>query len=820
MQRQKYFSLSLCILTACANTPRPPPHTAREAPLRERNTSATPATVAAVPALPMPVCTASDPITVHRLSDGVTASPALARRSDGALIAFVYSPSNTAHTAIGLVTLTPGGQPTGTTETPREPIVPDTEHSPSVPALAATRDGYLIAWRQGPRAHNTIALRPLSPNGTPTGPVTVLPPSGHLGRPALLVTEANQPWVAVASPDVLSVISPDATVRTVHSPPNTHFDVDSLQLVDTPAGARVFASVTTSDGHHSIIRALDQNTSEVIARDASRPAVHPFHNGIFIAWPAVVSRHDVSARVAFFPTTPPFTAPPVTVATYRGVFDPTVTLAPITDSHLAVVTVSSLADDAGATLNLSLITNDGRYVGRAPIVTSFLARNGHAAVASGTTPSDRDVLIAVDGRAVDDGSPQLVVTRAHCDTSRSVAPLDLSPGTFVQELIAPEAVPTAPRPLRCALRSHGTFTTHESATNYALDASSSTTALSPSGISLFAVTRTSQLGSRRRLLYATVNPRGVLSPPRVLLDDALTVFTAESTPLGVVAVASRSLEETPRPVIITLRGTTTTERSLTTNLSHPTSAAIAPDGAVYLTARSDTGESVLVRVTRFTTAPQITVLARLGVTDRIAGLARERNSTTLLLTRPDPLGHTAQSLARITVTDGASPTPWREPFADPLGHPRGAVTFAHTSDGAAVVYTDRETLRIARLTENRLAPPRSLLRFNPNGGALLASARSLSPSRSQWLAFTTGLGRDDQPSHAITLAHFDGSTVDTVTSVVPDDADAIAEGVSLSADRDRVVMLYPHNTRGHGVEWRWLDARCTPTSRETPVNTR
>lgn len=758
----------------------------------------------------MPACEASDPIAAGRLSEGVPATPAIARRDGGGLVAFVTAPNRDGRTAIQLLPLNDRGQPVNAQGglVPAAPL-PDAGELPSVPALAATRDGYVIAWRQGEAGQHRIARRALSPDGTPSGDITALPPTGTFGTPSLLVTPRGV-WTAVAARDVLHVIPPDGEPRALRAPDGMTFDLDPPRLVDTPAGVRAYASASSPAGERALLRLLDGDAPSIIARDVTRPSVLPSGDGVFLAWPARVARHDVGARVARLPYEGAPSAPPLTVATYRGAFDAAVTLAPITDAHLAAVTVSTLADDAGATLNLSLLTPDGRYVGRAPILTSFLARDGRAAIAGSGSGAARELWVAVDGRDVDDGAPQLVLTRARCDVSHNTNPLDVPPGTFVQELLAPETPParagdaSAP-PLRCDVRGHGVFTPHDSGSADALAGTSSAAVIDASGLALLAVTRSAQGGTRGRLLLSRVTAAGRASPPREVLDDAVAVLTAARTPAGAVVVATKSLRNALRPVVITLRGTVTATALVASGLVDPTSAAVASDGSVFVTGRTEAGEHVLARVAVAGRSTTPTVLAHLRDGDAIADVRREGATTTLLLARPDALDGVAQSIALLAVTDGAAPTPWRDPFADPLGHPRGPVGFARGENGPAVLHTDRATLRLSPLTDGRLRPPRSVLGFNPNGGRLLATATG----RLRWLALTTGLAPDGATAHAITVVGLDGPTARGVTATLPDDASAVGDRVSLAADGDRVAVLYPHNTPDHHLEWSWVDARCT-----------
>lgn len=825
VRRPHPIVLSL-VLAACRSAPRPvPPATVAmpEAP----PPADTSTVVRALAAPAMPRCEAGDPLAVASLTPGLAASPALARRSDGGLVAFVVDPHRDGHPTLRLLPLDREGSSV-TDGVAHSPIdLDDAGPSPALPALVATRDGYLLAWRQGAPGQHRIALRALGPDGTPGPAARLLAPTGVLGAPALGLRD-DRPVVAVArsvarSPGdgrsdatawaaFIDRIDPDGSIHTAPAPEGGAFTGEAPRVAVTARGVAVWATVArdraSSDDERALVR-LDDDRPTLVARDLDHTSLLPIgEERTLVAWRARVARRDTAARAAVLSADDTVAEAPLTLATYRGASDLHVALAPVGQHRIAAISLSTLADDAGATVNLSLLDDNGRYLGRAPILTGFLSRTAEFAVA--TTPGADDALLAVDGRDVDDGTPQLILTRVRCHATENVDPLDLPPGTFVQEPIAPEAPRvTLARPqstaadMACTARGSGDFVAHVDANTNAsaLRHTASAVVVTPSGATLLAVVRGAP-DAPGRLVASTLNAQRRLTPLAVGRSSASDILAASRIPGGAaLAVISYPLQSVERLDLVTIRGAAVTH-SLFPTLRDPSAAAIVPEtGEVYVVAKTNEGSPVLARVAAG--RPPV-VLSTLRDGDTLLDAVRDVDRTALLLARPDTLGEDVSlTLAARFIT--AAPSREDDPFADPLGHVVGTALWQHLPGRAlAVLSRVGPTLRIADLDRDTLRNPRSLLAVHPSGGEILASAHA---GTRHWLALATGIAPEGQPAASLTFAALDRGNLAGAHFRLPDDASAIAGGVSLDADEAHLVALYPRSAE-RGVTWRWIDLTC------------
>lgn len=787
--------------------------------------------VRGLPAPAMPRCEAGDPLAVASLTPGLPASPALARRADGGLVAFIVDPHRDGHPTLRLLPLDRAGSSV-TDGIAHAPIDLEGIPSPALPSLVATRDGYLLAWRQGDPSQHRIALRAIAPDGTPApAPARLLAPTGVLGAPSLALRD-DRPVVAVArsaarSPGdgradttawaaFIDRVDPDDSVHSAPAPEGGAFTGEAPRVVVTARGATVWATVArdhaTPADERALVR-LDDDRATLVARDLDHPAVLPLAGErTLLAWRARVARRDTAARAAVLATDDTVAAAPLTLATYRGAAELRVALAPLGRHRVAAISLSALADDAGGSLNLSLLDDDGRYLGRAPLLTGFLTRTAELAVAA--APDADDALVAVDGRDVDDGTPQLILTHLRCHAAETVAPLDLPPATFVQEPIAPDApAVTLARPqstaadMACTARGTGEFAAHVDAdTNAsALAHTASAVVLTPAGATLIAIVR-SAADAPGRLVAATLDAQRRLTPVRLGRWSATELLAASRVPGGAaLAVISYPLQSVERLDLVTFRGPVAAHALFRTGLRDASAAAIVPEtGEVYVVAKTDAGATVLARVAAG--RPPV-VLDTLREGDTLLDAARDVDRTALLLARPDTLGEDV-SLTLAARFVGAVPAPARpddDPFADPLGHVHGAALWHHLPGRAlAVLSRVGPVVRLADLDRDTLRNPRSVLAVHPGGGDLLASARS---APRHWVALATGIAPEGQPAASLTFAALDRGALAGAHFRLPADPSAIAGGVSLDADASHLVALYPQSA-ARGVTWRWIDLTC------------
>ncbi len=816
-------------LSACRSAPRavPPPATAMpEAPPPAEASTV----IRAVPAPVMPRCHASDPLAVATLTPGLPATVALARRADGALVAFRTDPQRDGHPVIRLLALDRTGAPVPADGGGvRGPVtLPDAGDAPSLPALVATADGYAIAWRSGAPGQHHVHVRMLGADGVPTAAATVLAPHGWLGAPALAMHDGH-PVVAVARADhggpdagrsdtaawasAIDRVDGDGSVHTAPAPEGGAYTGEAPSFASGALWATVARAAGATSDERALVR-LDDDRPTLVARDLDHPSFATLADGrTVVAWRARVAQRDTAARYAVLGPGDAVVDAPRTLATYRGTDGLYVTLAPLGSSRLAALSLSALADDAGGSVNLSLLDDHGAYLGRAPLLTGFLLRSARFAVA--TASGSDEALVAADGRDVEDGSPQLILTRVGCADAENVDALDVPPPAFVQEPLPPEApsasvtrAPAGPTDMACLAHGTGDFTPHADTTTAALAHTTSAVVVMPGSTLLLALARSAP-DAPARLVAANLDPRDRLSAVRPVLASATDILAASRIAGGALAVAVYAFRGVERLDVITFRGAAATHAMLPTGLRDPAAAAIVPEtGDVFVVARTDAGETVLARIpTTAGRAGTPVTLAALREGDTLLDAVRDTDRTALLLGRPDAHGpDVALTLAATYFAPGAAPRPADDPFADPLGHVAdGALWHRRGNHELSVVWRAGETLRTADLDRGMLRNPRSLLSVHPRGGEVLASTRVGSR---QWLALATGVAPETESPAALTFAALDHASLVGANTRLPDDASAVADRISLDGDATRFVALYPR-TVAHGVAWRWVDFSCT-----------
>jgi|GEM_PF-1230018 len=828
-------ALSACRATTSTASSGPSPLPTPEAPASHIGD----VLVRAREAPAMPVCEATDAITAAALSPSVPAHPAIARRGEGGLVAFVTDPHNDGNPRLELLSLGAQCSPTDASGNLRDLVeLTDTGPAPTYPALAAFGEGYLLAWREG-RGRHRVMVRRLDARGVPQGPARAVGPAGVLGAPALYV-DGDRWTVAVARAEATEPdggraegvpwashvdVSPDGGAsRAVAAPAGARFDGSAPVIVSTPAGVRVYATVArrgaVQGDERALLRLLDGDQPTMVARDLDHPAALGTPQGVLLAWRARMTRHDASVRAVRLPHDGFADAPPVTLATYRGAFELAPAIAPLGRGLIGVFSVSTLSDDAAGSLNVSLLDEAGSYIGRAAVLTGFPTRAARVAVAAAPAgASDATAWFAVDGRATDGSGPKLLLTRAGCDPARTVDRLDVSPGTFVQDVSAadpsPRALARGASEQRCTARNHGVFTPHLSGVDDVLVGTSAGVAVTPTGAALFAVTR-GAAGAAPKLMYATLDAQGRPSPARAVLDDAVVVLADESVPGAVVAVVTRTLRGVSRPFVVIARGAAMAGRPLAAAYRDASSAVVVPEtGAIFLVARDDAGATALVHTPWTAAGPGAsTPVAWLRRGDAVVDATRRDRTSELLLTRPDGMGgDVGQSVAQWALRDGAAPSPAardaRDVFADPLGHARRSALWMRVAGAPALAYDEGASLRVADVVDGGLRNARSVLDLFPAGGAVLSS--SWGGGGVRWLALATGFPDEQHGAmRPITLAALDDrGEVRALTTALPNDNDAIPTGVALGARGERVVMLHPRTERAGGMSWAWIDVTCT-----------
>jgi hypothetical protein len=102
-----------------------------------------------------------------------------------------------------------------------------------------------------------------------------------------------------------------------------------------------------------------------------------------------------------------------------------------------------------------------------------------------------------------------------------------------------------------------------------------------------------------------------------------------------------------------------------------------------------------------------------------------------------------------------------------------------------------------------------VLGTEPRGGAIVASTPGAASPR--WFALTSGVPDDEhaaRPGPLALAALGARGELQLVTTALPGDREAIAEGASIAAHGDRVAVLYAHASPEGVTEWRLQRAGC------------
>lgn len=790
--------------------------------------------------LPMPTCESEQLHALATLTEGVPAMSTLARTEQGAMVAYVTDANQDGNGELMLLPLDVDGHPVG------QPSLLSTGSYPAHPVLASLGRGYLLAWREGAPGQERIAIRELNPDGTVTARafVTQPLPTGWLGPPAMTVS-ADGVFVAVVRSgqrpadlearrgDVLVWTRLGGDVRTVRAPEGGLFDAEHPPLlVARGAGSvRLFALTMARNAAPGDERALvevptsGQGPLRLVARDLDAPTALGLPVGVLLGWRARVSARDVAARVYLSPDQGEPMMPPVTVATFRGAFDARVELVPMDEGRLGAFTLSTLADDAGGSLNVSVLTTEGEYVGRQPLLVSSLVRNARLTAAS---LQRGDAWFLLEARGDDGSGPVLGLASVNCHSDRPVDRLQIPPPTLVQRLGSLDEPPVNLASLaqgasavgRCeAVGAPVPFVQHTSGEGNVLAGTHAAAVSLSRVVILFAVVRDSVRGSTR-LVASVLDHRGVLSAPRTVLSNVTNLLAVGTAAGRAVAVVSAQREGTTRTqAMVVYIGSDGRSRGFTAlPIDEPTSAVTMSETVLLVGADRSEGDVSLFMVPWHNgRAGAPVVVTRLKPGDWLTDAMRNANGIVALLARPDALGgEVSRALAAVTIPDSLTEATrravWMDPFADPLGYGRGDAMLIQGTTNPIVIYHEGAFLRAAELDRGELRNLRSVVGVLNNGGELLGWSHGQSDTH--WVAVRTGYPEDSsQRISPMTLVRLGPrATVTAVTSSLPDDAGAMAERVALTAQGERLVLVYARPETNGTATWMVARATCTAGS--------
>jgi hypothetical protein len=831
--KRAYTVLTTALLACGGRAAAPMPALAGAARGGER-AGAPPAALPMVRArapLPMPACQAGDPQSLAALTDGVPAMSVLARGTRGALVAYLVDGNRDGEPELTLLALGADGRPQGPATTVT------TGPRPAHPALVARGDGFVLAWREGAPGQEVVAVRALDERGAavarqPAAP-TIVP--GWLGPPALAV--AGEDVVLAYARSAERPEDPDArrgdaiewarlggARGSASAPEGGAFDATRAPVLAADTSrARLFAVTMRRGALPGDERALVEVALEgsfgltLVARDLDNPTARAIEGGVLLGWRARVGARDVAARVLSLPASGEPSAPPLTVATFRGAFDAEVGFAPVGAGLLGAFTVSTLADDAGGTLNVSVLTDAGEYVGRQPLLVSSLVRNARVI---GAGLGD-DAWFLLEARADGGSGPVLGLASVRCDASHPVDRLEIPPPSLVQRLAPlddpPARLAGATGVGRCtAAGAPVLFARHASGTPNAVAGTRAAAVSLPRGTVLFAVVREAT-GRPTRLVTSTVDARGALSPARGVLDDVVDVLATGAAGGRALAVVSVRRGEGEQAGVVFVAPDGRGNGFAPLPIARPTSAVVVPGAGTILVAgerEGAPGDAALFAVPwsgNRAGAPVVVAALRPG--DTVLDATRGTRETIALLARPDALGEeVARALARVAIpdapTEAARAAARVDPFADPLGYGRGDAFFVPGAAGPVVVYSEGAVVRAADLVQGELRNLRSVLGVHPTGGALLGRGQGAGETR--WLALATGFPEDaGQRVSPITLAAIGPrGEVSTASAAIPDDAGALSERAAIAAEGGQVTLVYARAERDGTAAWMVARATC------------
>ena len=703
---------------------------------------------------PMPRCEASDALTVARTTAGVAAEAALARRGDGGLAAFLAIPAGERVPRLMLTAL--GAQ--GVRQGDGDVALLDAGESPGAPALLAVADGYLLAWRSGPPGRQQVRLRTLDARGVPAGPVRTLGRAGFVGAITLRAVGA-QTAVAFASRDDRH---PNAgrTDETPWAPTlSVHLGERVVEIAAPPGGAFTGEAPRLTGGA----------------------------SGLRV-W-ALSARADGTAA----------------------------------DEH-ALLTRRVDTDDA-----LHLVARDLDHV-------DALAQGDHTLLTWRARVARHDVALraAMLGEDLESDAPPVTLAtfRGAAGMRPTVFPLGGGPlGVFALARLADDATASVNV---AALDAQGAPLGRAPALTSTL-VRSAAVALSPAPegstdpLAWALLDGRDSADGRPTLLLTRVGCDPQRPVPALDLHPGAWVQRLAAPEAAPVDLAH--LEGVPVAMSCETRAT----RPFVTHVSGDENDALrgstaalrmTPAGAqLWAVIRTEQGRTRLVTTTvnaAGLAAPPRTVregdvglppearpldallpAGRLRDGDTVLDGMRQGTQTVALLGRADPV---ADDVAR-TVALARGDT--LDPFADPLGHPRGAVLLgpgARDEAGAlGMLFTDQNVLRRSEIVDGVARAPRSLLQALPGGGGLLAGAWS---GAARWVVLATGEGEEGRSVGALTLVRVEREGVRGVTRLFPEDGSVIPQQVSLGVAGERVVVLFPRAEQGGAVTWSWADLRC------------
>jgi hypothetical protein len=795
-------------------------------------------------ARPVPRCSAGEPISLASASNGVDPRAAIARSSRGGMVAFIARSDNGAH-VLKVLALTTTGTASGA---PRE-IAGAVE--PSDPAIVATNNGYVLAFRDHADwgsddnvARERIVLVALETDGTiarwPGAHGTIAQGQPLAGAVAIEAADARArgfgvPALTAKEGRVAMVV---ARGRSSQQPATVHVVDDvlgafressaslgrgSVDWRSPPSIAIIGGSVRWTlggsvDGASAVASALDDAAPEWIARFVTAPSILAIDDARSLT--AYVNNTYGGSTVRVRALGADAAIAPSTVAVYSKAFDPRVALVRLGQDLVGAITISQTADDATGSINLSLTDSNGSFVGRHAAMTSLRMRSTRVAAAS--APGSAWVL--VDGRG-DDGAAVLGLVALRCDESAESDAQELPSATMLQEPTAPdEALVSAERPTglqRCAPSGAAvniaTFTVEGE--DVTADSSTASVVLRDGRLVFFARRRVD--AERSEMIAATVNndagstvaQRDAIAATGRLLDAAEVNGEALAVDTNGALYRSRG------------RGDITKTQIQIAGIS---SARFVRGGSGIVALSMLSGEQ-LVYIPLTAGRPGAPVSLALNESHR-SGASHVVLDAVMVGSTAHALVATARSRESVTARalHSFDPSPrgraarraLGELMADPIsiGGDGGALVASGSS--LSLVFWDREWVRAGTVQNNTLHSVRSVFQYFRAGGYPLA----MHHSGVETLAITSRPGVpanvDDIPAmtYAITVHGAQGAAR-AYSFATPADTSAIVTlGAGYALSNNGIGVVYARSQSNGQLQWLYQRGTCAAATSATAAS--
>lgn len=722
---------------------------------------------------------------------------------------------------------------------------------PSDPAIVATPNGYLLAFRDHAnreRHHDItrerIVLLALEPDGTiarwPGTHPTIAQGEPLAGAVAIEARDRSDGFgipALVAQDHRVAMVVARGRDRTL---PTTAYVVDDVlgtfRESSTPLGdvqvdwdsspsiALVGSSVRWTlggwmDHANAVISALDGSAPERIARSVIAPSTLAIDEQRVLV--AYVTDTFAASTVRVRALGAGETVAPSTVAVYSKAFNPRVALVRLGQDLVGAITISQTGDDATGSINLSLTDSNGSFVGRHAALISLRIRSTRVAAAA--APGSAWVL--VDGRG-DDGTAVLGLVDLRCDEHAESDAQRLPTATMLQQPAAPDDAPvSAEHPtglLRCSPTGSpttiATFTVEGE--DVTADSSTASVFMRDGRLVFFARRRVS--ADSTEMIAATVH------------NDARSTVVQRDSVLGTgrlldaAEVNGEALAVDSNGALYRSRGRGDISKIPIPRVTSLSSARFVRGGSGIVALSAESGEQLAyIPITAGRPGPPVALTLHqpqpsFGVHVVLDAVMAGSAAHALVATADTRGWATARALHSFDPSPRglASRRILGAIMADPISVSGHAGALIASGNSLSLLFADREWLRAGQVHNNTLGNVRSVFRYFPTGGHPLA----MHHSGVETLTVTARPGAPanvDDPStmtYAITV-HGPQGTVRAYSFSTPADMNAIVSlGAAYALPNDGIGVVYARSQPNRQLQWLLQRGTCTAAPSTTAAS--